>query len=547
MHRPLSAAYPRGESLARRFRAGVFVTLVGLLPCCMHAPVRAANGLPNLGGGADLSLGDERRLGQQVMPNLHGSGLVVEDPLLNQYLYDLWQPVFNAAVARGDLASDMQAQFAWQLWLLNAPSINAFALPGGYFGFHLGLLASAPDDAALASVLAHELSHVTQRHIARIIARQDSQAPWVLAAMLLGVATVGANADVGTALVVGGQAAAIQGQLNFSREMEQEADRQGLMVLSDAGFDPTGFVRLFDELQRANSLNDDGAFPYLRSHPLTSQRVADMQARLFGLPDTTASTAPPGLLNPDASALLRLRAQVLMTDSTEALLALASVTPPAGSVPAKTRWQVGYQRAIAAWAAQRHADAWPPLLALLGATDTPEAVQQVLRETAIGWLAEPHALPPEVAVRVRQSVEGWLAATQGDAQAGRRAALLVLAGLVAAPAASNLLGADAAQVRVGDAVQLLRSWLVRYPQDGLAWQLMSRLETAQNRPLAALRADAEFYITRELLPNARDRLKAARDLIARSKGAVNETDAAIIYARERWVLQAIADASAVRP
>ena len=346
MHRPLSAAYPRGESLARRFRAGVFVTVVGLLLCCMYAPVRAANGLPNLGGGADLSLGDERRLGQQVMPNLHGSGLVVEDPLLNQYLYDLWQPVFNAAVARGDLASDMQAQFAWQLWLLNAPSINAFALPGGYFGFHLGLLASAPDDAALASVLAHELSHVTQRHIARIIARQDSQAPWVLAAMLLGVATVGANADVGTALVVGGQAAAIQGQLNFSREMEQEADRQGLMVLSDAGFDPKGFVRLFDELQRANSLNDDGAFPYLRSHPLTSQRVADMQARLFGLPDTTASTAPPGLLNPDASALLRLRAQVLMTDSTEALLALASVTPPVGSVPATTRWQVGYQRAM---------------------------------------------------------------------------------------------------------------------------------------------------------------------------------------------------------
>ena len=292
MHRPLSAAYPRGESLARRFRAGVFVTVVGLLLCCMHAPVRAANGLPNLGGGDDLSLGDERRLGQQVMPNLHGSGLVVEDHLLNQYLHDLWQPVFNAAVARGDLASDMQAQFAWQLWLLNAPSINAFALPGGYFGFHLGLLASAPDDAALASVLAHELSHVTQRHIARIIARQDSQAPWVLAAMLLGVATVGANADVGTALVVGGQAAAIQGQLNFSREMEQEADRQGLMVLSDAGFDPKGFVRLFDELQRANSLNDDGAFPYLRSHPLTSQRVADMQARLFGLPDTTASTAP---------------------------------------------------------------------------------------------------------------------------------------------------------------------------------------------------------------------------------------------------------------
>ena len=547
MHRPLSAAYPRGEPLARRFRAGVCVTVVALLLCCMHAPVRAANGLPNLGGGADLSLGDERRLGQQVMPNLHGSGLVVEDPLLNQYLHDLWQPVFNAAVARGDLASDMQAQFAWQLWLLNAPSINAFALPGGYFGFHLGLLASAPDDAALASVLAHELSHVTQRHIARIIARQDSQAPWVLAAMLLGVATVGANADVGTALVVGGQAAAIQGQLNFSREMEQEADRQGLMVLSDAGFDPKGFVRLFDELQRANSLNDDGAFPYLRSHPLTSQRVADMQARLFGLPDTTASTAPPGLLNPDASALLRLRAQVLMTDSTEALLALASVTPPAGSVPATTRWQVGYQRAIAAWAAQRHADAWPPLLALLGATDTPEAVQQVLRETAIGWLAEPHALPPEVAVRVRQSVEGWLAAAQGDAQAGRRAALLVLAGLVAAPAASNLLGADAAQLRVDDAVQLLRSWLVRYPQDGLAWQLMSRLETAQNRPLAALRADAEFYITRELLPSARDRLKAARDLIARSKGAVNETDAAIIYARERWVLQAIADASAVRP
>ena len=131
------------------------VALAAAILCTAPAQAQQRVSLPSLGGSVSLSLGDERRLGQQIMPSLHNSGLVVEDPLLNQYLTDLWRPVFATARARGDVPDDMLQQFAWQLWLLSPKAINAFALPGGYFGFHLGLLASATDDAALASVLAH--------------------------------------------------------------------------------------------------------------------------------------------------------------------------------------------------------------------------------------------------------------------------------------------------------------------------------------------------------------------------------------------------------
>ncbi|NBV62739.1 MAG: peptidase M48, partial [Rhodobacteraceae bacterium] len=410
------------------------------------AQPRAA--LPNLGGGVSLTLGDERRLGQQIMPSLHNSGLVVEDPLLNQYLADLWRPVFATARARGDVPDDMLQQFAWQLWLLSPKAINAFALPGGYFGFHLGLLASATDDAALASVLAHELSHVTQRHIARIIQAQESQAPWLIGAMILGAATMAASPDAGAALIVGGQAASIQNQLNFSRDMEQEADRQGLVVLSEAGFDPKGFVRLFETLQNANRLNDDGAFPYLRSHPLTTERVADMQGRLFSVP---AEPNPVGdgavkTPDPDASALLRVRAATIASaDEVDVLQGWSAAPAASGSAGNATRpveqWASDYRRALAAWAMKRPDVAWTRLRQLMMQTADQPAVSQVLRETALGWLSSPAKFETIPAA----TVQAWVEAALADAQAGRRSALLLLAGY-AASANSTMPDARRAQV-----------------------------------------------------------------------------------------------------
>ena len=505
------------------------------------AQPRAA--LPNLGGGVSLTLGDERRLGQQIMPSLHNSGLVVEDPLLNQYLTDLWRPVFATARARGDVPDDMLQQFAWQLWLLSPKAINAFALPGGYFGFHLGLLASATDDAALASVLAHELSHVTQRHIARIIQAQESQAPWLIGAMILGAATIAASPDAGAALIVGGQAASIQNQLNFSRDMEQEADRQGLVVLSEAGFDPKGFVRLFETLQNANRLNDDGAFPYLRSHPLTTERVADMQGRLFSVP---AEPNPVGdgavqMRDPDASALLRVRAAVIASaDEVDVLQGWGAAPAATGSVGSATRpaeqWASDYQRALAAWALKRPDVAWTRLRQLMTEAATQPAVSQVLRETALAWLASPAKFEPIPAA----TVQAWVEAALADAQAGRRSALLLLAGYAAS---ANSAVPDARRAQV---IGALRTWLATHPNDALGWQLLARLSAQQGQALVALRAEAEAFVARELWQGALDRLSAAKRLIAEAKTRFSEADIAIIYAREKAVNQAMAFARSER-
>ena len=142
-------------------------------------------------------------------------------------------------------------------------------------------LTATPDE--LASVLAHELTHVTQRHIARLMSRQSQQSPVLMGAMLLAILAASKSPTAGTAMISGGQALAIQTQLNFSRAMEREADRVGFGVMADAGFDTQGFVGMFEKLQIASRLNDRGNYPYLRSHPLTTERIADMQLRQPGL------------------------------------------------------------------------------------------------------------------------------------------------------------------------------------------------------------------------------------------------------------------------
>ena len=146
---------------------------------------------------------------------------------------------------------------------------------------HAGLVGMTANADELASVLAHEISHVTQRHIARMQQRQAQMQPLLIGSMILGAIAAGKNADMGSAVLVGGQAATIQNQLSYSREMEREADRLGFLLLQQAGFRTAGFTQMFEKLQKANRINDDGSFPYLRTHPLTLERIADMRPVLM--------------------------------------------------------------------------------------------------------------------------------------------------------------------------------------------------------------------------------------------------------------------------
>ena len=254
-------------------RFGVLGLCVALLLPVAPAQAQWSNNrLPNLGDGAEVPLGVERRLGESIAREIYRDPDYLDDPVLGDYLQSIWQTLLASARQRSELTPELEQQFAWEVALIRDRSINAFALPGGYLGVHLGLISAVSSADELASVLAHELSHVTQRHIARMISQQGKQGPMVMGAMILGMlaasrTTSASSMSAANAAIMGGQAVAVQSQLNFSRDMEREADRVGYGVMTGAGFEPQGFVTMFEKLQQASRLNDNGAFPYLRSHP----------------------------------------------------------------------------------------------------------------------------------------------------------------------------------------------------------------------------------------------------------------------------------------
>ncbi|HQC86505.1 MAG TPA: M48 family metalloprotease, partial [Rhodoferax sp.] len=255
----------------------------------------------------------ERRLGDRIARELYRDPDYIDDPVTMEYVQAIWQPLLASARARGELPPELDGAYAWEILLGKDRTVNAFALPGAYLGLHLGLVSVVSSRDELASVLAHELSHVTQRHIARMMTRQSEQAPWLLGAMILGALAASKSPGAANAAIIGGQAVAAQGQLNFSRDMEREADRVGYGVMTQAGYAPQAFVSMFEKLQQASRLNDSGNFPYLRSHPLTTERMADMQARI---PDGAASSA--GALSME-HAMVASRARVLSNGNVDAL------------------------------------------------------------------------------------------------------------------------------------------------------------------------------------------------------------------------------------
>ena len=253
-----------------------------------------ARALPSLGDGEGMTVAAERRLGDRIAASIYQDPEYLDDAVLGDYLQSIWQPLMGAARERGEVPPELAERLAWELMISRDRRVNAFALPGGYLGVNLGLLAVTERPEELASVLAHELTHVSQRHIARLMSNEQRMAPWMVGAMILGALAASANPQAAGAAIAGGSAVAAQQSLNFSRDMEREADRVGFGVLTGAGFDGLGFVSMFDKMQQS-SRYDDGSFPYLRSHPLTGERIADMRARVPSGPAVAAGTAPtPG-------------------------------------------------------------------------------------------------------------------------------------------------------------------------------------------------------------------------------------------------------------
>jgi predicted Zn-dependent protease len=236
-----------------------------------------AQELPELGdvSQSDFSPLQERRLGENIMREIRADRSFYDDAEATDYINSLGERL----VARG---SESRQNFDFFLILDN--QINAFALPGGFIGVNSGLLLSSQNESEVASVLAHEMAHVTQRHIARMLAQQKQSQITSLAALAVAILAARASSQAAEAAAAFGTASVIQTQLNFTREHEREADRVGVQTLEQAGFDPHAMVTFFERLQRATRLYEGGAPSYLRTHPLTFERIADIQNRVEHLP-----------------------------------------------------------------------------------------------------------------------------------------------------------------------------------------------------------------------------------------------------------------------
>jgi predicted Zn-dependent protease len=434
----------------------------------------------------------------------------------------IWQPLLAAARLRGELSPELDERFAFEIMMGRDRTVNAFALPGGYFGLHLGLLAVVTSRDELASVLGHELSHVTQRHISRLISKQSAQTPWVIGAMILGALAASKSADAANALIAGGQAVAAQSQLNFSRDMEREADRVGFGVMTQAGFDPQGFVTMFDKLQNASRLNDNGSYPYLRSHPLTTERIADMQARQ---PLGGVSGGAPVAVQSLAHAMVSSRANVLSNPNVDALRAWGvQVSSPAFARLDEPRQAAALYGAAMASARLREFANLPPLISKLDAlaAHDPAAARQVRMLTAELAL-EANDPRPAVALMLGQTLAQ--STLNANTVSGRPELML----------SSQALIRTGTPAMVDQAAQQLQTWVATHPRDAQAWQLLAGAYSAQGQALRAIRADAEVRVAHRDFSGANDRFKAAQELAREQarRGRVDHIEASIIDTRSR--------------
>ncbi|MBD8879258.1 M48 family metallopeptidase [Rhodanobacter sp. 7MK24] len=245
--------------------------------------------LPDLGSSADalISPQEAQDYGASMLRQMRALDMVVDDPLLDEYINDLGFRLVAACAKPRD---------HFQFFIVKDEEINAFALPGGYIAVNSGLIAITRNEDELAGVLAHEIGHITQNHLQRAFEDSKKDAP-LLALVVLGAIAAGAAGrsagDAPIAVLAGGQGLLAQKEINFTRKDEIEADRAGIKTLANAGFDPNAMAAFFQHMEDVMSTGAGGQVPsFLQDHPVTSDRIADAKSRADAL--VTAQKLHPG-------------------------------------------------------------------------------------------------------------------------------------------------------------------------------------------------------------------------------------------------------------
>ncbi|MCG6657622.1 M48 family metalloprotease [Halomonas campisalis] len=277
--------------------AGALALILAFTPL---APAGAADdyGLPSLTGSSQAISGEEYRLGRAWLRQFRAQAPLWHDPIAQDYVESLL-----ARLTPHSGLSDARTVVT----LVESRQLNAFAVPGGVIGVNAGLFAFADEEDAVASVLAHELGHLSQRHYARGQARAEQTQVPAMAAMLAGMLIAAAGGgDAGIGVAMGSQAAFIQDRLAYSRRFEQEADRIGLQAMAQAGFDPQAMVRMFRAMQRQASLQGGNPPEFLLTHPLTESRISDAEDRASQLTASDRRHGDPSYHLVRARALLTI-------------------------------------------------------------------------------------------------------------------------------------------------------------------------------------------------------------------------------------------------
>lgn len=444
------------------------------LTLTVTTPVQAQPaGIPSMGAasGAELSPNLERTLGDAIMEQGRRDPQYVSDPVINQYLTQLGQKL--AKHTSVPLHHDIE------VFSLRDRSINAFALPGGYVGINTGLISAAESESELASVIAHEISHVALRHVARGMS-QGSESNHIMIASLVGAVLAGlaGSADLAMGMATFGQAAAVDRQLGFSRQAEQEADRVGYQMLKGAGFDTAGMAQMFKRLQQNSRLNEASS-AYATTHPLSAQRLSDAENRSYTNTNQSYNENDDFWFVQAAVMVLEAQGGAALQTVQQRLQSLASS-------------RIGAPQAAAyyglAYAAQQRRD-------IQAAQSYLQQAQQVGVSSATLDVLDVELL--------------W--AQQQTAQALKVAQAAWQKWPTNQAVALTLVEAMQKQNQTTEVVPFLQRLIKQWPQEPRFHYVLAKTLEKNQQSIAAREAMAKYYILVGALPSAVDQLQQARD------------------------------------